>query len=527
MTTPSLSRVLCVLLLITSPFAALAHGQNRLDPVAPFLDEHTLAVAHVDLAKVDPAALVKMLGDLAPEDDTEFPKRLAEIEERLSGVLRSLQQAGIREIYGILNLADLPKEPLLIVAPVQAGKDPDAAVEVVARLIGGEQTVTMHGVVVTGMKATVERLKTFKPADRPDVAKAFERAGDSAAQLVFAPTEDTRRVLREMLPRLPDEVGGGSGKMLVDGLQWAVISANPPPRLSLDLTVQSKDPDAAAALRGIIISSLQLVGKREEIKREIPQFNDLAVLLTPRLSGDQLRLTLNDKNGGAEQVLKLLTRPLQAARVAAGRSQSVNNLKQLALSLHNYHDVYGRLPARASLSKDGKPLLSWRVAVLPFLEQQPLNSEFKLDEPWDSEHNLKLVSKMPAVFASPSLTDEMRAKGLTSYLAPVYHSPDFPDADTVFGKPEGISLAKITDGTSNTIALVEAHPKQAVVWTKPDDLVIDAKAKDLFAGLRGQPDDGFNAVLCDGSVRFIKTDIDVKAFVQMLLMNDGSAFNFP
>jgi prepilin-type processing-associated H-X9-DG protein len=121
----------------------------------------------------------------------------------------------------------------------------------------------------------------------------------------------------------------------------------------------------------------------------------------------------------------------------------------------------------------------------------------------------------------------MRAKGLTTYIAPIYHSPDLPDALTVFANPAGTSFAKITDGTSNTIALVEAHPKHAVVWTKPDDLVIDSKAKDPLQGLRGQPNDGFNALFCDGSVRFIKTDIDVKLFQWLLLMNDGNAANLP
>lgn len=520
MTTPSLLRVLFVFLLSSSLFAAVARGQNRLDPIAPFLDEHTLAVGHVDLTKLDPAAAVKTLGKLAPKEDLEFAKRLGTIENELTGALQDFQRVGIDHVYLVVSLADVPKEPFFLVFPVSAGKDVETANKLLQGTLGGNWTKeAMHGSVVMGTPAILERLKGLKPAARPELAKAFERAGDSAAQLVFAPTEDTRRVLREMLPRLPDEVGGGSGKMLVDGLQWAVIAADPPPQLSLDLTVQSKDPDAAVALRGIIISSLQLAGKQEEIKREFPQFNDLAVLLTPHLNGDQLRLALNNKNGGAEQMLRFLARPVQAARVAAGRAQSVNNLKQLAIALHNYHDVHGHFPPAAIRSKDGKALLSWRVAILPYVEQAPQQEQFKLDEPWDSEHNKKLVETMPAVFASPSLTPEMAAKGLTSYVAPIAEK-------TVFADPAGTKISKITDGTSNTIALLEAHPKHAVIWSQPTDVAPDF-ARDPLAELRGQPNNGFNAALCDGSVRFIKADIDPKVFIWLLQMDDGNMANVP
>ncbi len=91
----------------------------------------------------------------------------------------------------------------------------------------------------------------------------------------------------------------------------------------------------------------------------------------------------------------------QSARAQARRAQSVNNLKQIALAMHNLHDVNNHFPPQAIVDDDGKPLLSWRVAMLPYLEQQDLYNEFKLDEPWDSEHNKALIPRMPAVFAIP------------------------------------------------------------------------------------------------------------------------------
>src|SRR5262249_20124770 len=92
---------------------------------------------------------------------------------------------------------------------------------------------------------------------------------------------------------------------------------------------------------------------------------------------------------------------VSAVRTSANKMKSQNNLKQLALAMHTYASSSGYLPRHAIYSKDGKPLLSWRVAVLPYLEQVPLYRKFKLDEPWDSPHNKALLKYMPPSFISP------------------------------------------------------------------------------------------------------------------------------
>jgi hypothetical protein len=170
------------------------------------------------------------------------------------------------------------------------------------------------------------------------------------------------------------------------------------------------------------------------------------------------------------------------------RTVSANNLKQLALAVHLYCDAHkGRLPADVT-DADGKPLLSWRVELLPYLEQKELYNEFKRDQPWDSDHNKKLLARMPKVFASPRVT--VKAAGHTVYQG-------FAGPGTVFEPGKEWGLAQIPDGTSNTILAVEASV--AVAWTRPADLPFDEK-KDL-------PDFGKAyaaaplAVLCDGSVR--------------------------
>src|SRR5262249_52947907 len=144
-----------------------------------------------------------------------------------------------------------------------------------------------------------------------------------------------------------------------------------------------------------------------------------------------------------------------------------------------------RFPAAAIVDKDGKPLLSWRVAILPYLDEKELYEQFHLDEPWDSEHNRKLIDRMPAVYTNP----ELGALGQkTVYLAPAGDG-------TMFADKKGMTLKSIVDGTSNTIMLVEADADHAVEWTKPDDLKFDPKQP--TAGLTGIRPGAFLALFAD------------------------------
>src|SRR5262249_40393880 len=137
----------------------------------------------------------------------------------------------------------------------------------------------------------------------------------------------------------------------------------------------------------------------------------------------------------------LLIPAVQKVREAAARTQSMNNLKQIGLAMHSYHDVSGSLPPAYVPSKDGKPQLTWRGLILPYIDQNALYKEFKLDEPWDSEHNKKLIAKMPVVYRSPV---SQAPPGHTRYLT-------VRGRDTAFPGGKGIKLTEIPDGTSNTI----------------------------------------------------------------------------
>jgi hypothetical protein len=195
-------------------------------------------------------------------------------------------------------------------------------------------------------------------------------------------------------------------------------------------------------------------------------------------------------------------------RDARGRAQSSNNLKQIGLAMHNYLDQNGAFPAHAIYDKDGKPGLSWRVQLLPYLDQKELYDQFKLNEPWDSAHNKKLIEKMPAVFRAPN---NLAKKPGGTFIQGFFGKGAFFEGKT------GVRIADITDGTSNTIMVVEGGKE--VPWTKPEDINFDADKK--LPKLGGVFPEGFNAGFADGSVRFMSKSIKEETLKMYITRNGG------
>jgi prepilin-type processing-associated H-X9-DG protein len=177
------------------------------------------------------------------------------------------------------------------------------------------------------------------------------------------------------------------------------------------------------------------------------------------------------------------------------RAQCANNLKQIALAMQVYHDQHGTYPPAASYDANGKPLLSWRVLLLPYLEQQSLYEQFHFDEPWDSPHNKPLAARTPPVFEFRCPSEPRLSQGLTTYKVIV-------DPRSMFtGDPAGVPFSSVSDGSSTTLLVVEAA--SPVPWTKPEDLSLSSLDQPL--GVGSKHPGGLNAAMADGSVRFLRT----------------------
>jgi len=227
---------------------------------------------------------------------------------------------------------------------------------------------------------------------------------------------------------------------------------------------------------------------------------------------DSIPSVASPATGGV--LVGLLLPAVQAAREAARRAQCVNNLKQIGLAMHNYASVNGAFPRPAVTDKQGKPLLSWRVTILPYLEQQGLYNRFKLDEPWDSPHNQALLKEMPSTYLCPS-------RAQVEPFATTYQV--FTGNGALFESGADMRLAAITDGTSNTVMVVEAQKE--VPWTRPDDLTFDPAAAPSLFGAGSSHPGGFDALFADGSVRFLKNTINLSVFRSLITRAGGEVIN--
>ena len=226
-------------------------------------------------------------------------------------------------------------------------------------------------------------------------------------------------------------------------------------------------------------------------------------------------------------MIALLLPAVQKVREAAARQASSNNMKQIGLAVHSYNDSHGRLPTVATFQGNKKqPLLSWRVEILPYIEQMNLYKQFNHNEPWDSPHNKTLISQMPKTYYPPSADPKDLENGLTYYR--VFCSEPRPNAlsSTMFsfGPRSAYKLTTMPDGTSNTLMVVEAT--EPVIWTKPEPLRFSPNGPLPSLGL---PQNYYFLVgFGDGSVRsFRKNELDERTMRNMIQADDGNALNLP
>ena len=476
--------------------------------IAPFLDPQTVAVVHVDLARFDLTALLDVaLPEGARRRNDDGRAEPADTRQRLHRGVEALREGGVRDLFVVLSLADLPRSGPFVVVP-NAKKDAVcAAIDQLRGAAQGRVCEERDGIVFYGHAATSQRLSEQRAVARLPVEPALAAVAESGLKLVVPVSDGHRRVLREMAPQLPPELGGVRGDDLA-AVQWAAVGVETMPQVRLRTIVQTNDAQAAAALKELVGTGLAMFREMPPVREAVPGIEDLVDILTPEVEGERLITSI----AGEEQLAKVrraLSRPLQQARAQQARAARMNDLKQFGLAMHNFHDVYKSFPPSARYDGE-KPVLSWRVYVLPFLDQKELYEQFRLDEPWDSEHNKTLIEKMPPVFAGSD--PELRRQGKTTVLAPLGEG-------TIFSGERGVAIREITDGTSNTILLVSVPREQAVIWTKPDDFEVDFEKP--LAGLVGEGDEGFLALRADGSVQFISRKVDAETLRRLLIRNDG------
>jgi prepilin-type processing-associated H-X9-DG protein len=486
-----------VVLVALGQVQAAPEPDHRVRAIGPFVDSSVIAVIHFDVAKLDVQKFsARVLGD--PQMGV-----LADVKREALHWSEGLRASGAKELFVVFSIIDMPGQPFVVV-PLAEG----AQAEGIARTIGA-QPAPIHNAIVLGTPEALARIRQAPAAFRPELSAAFGAFGQDslALRLFILPSADSRRVLEEMLPRFPAEVGGGPITDLTNGLIWAAAGIENADKPALKLVAASRDAEAAKSLVRMADHVTAFLRRSPEVQKAIP---DLARMLPDvKATVVENRVTLAVD---AQQAAVLADALLSPARRAATRTQCVNNLKQIVLAQHNYHTKHDHFPSAYSIGKDGKPLLSWRVLILPFLEQQALYDQFHLDEPWDSAHNRSLISKMPAVFHCPDESDAIAKDGKTRYLAP-------RSAATIMRGAEPVAIRDIADGTSNTIITLDVGDDHALEWTKPADWEFDPDPA-VQAIFKSHDPGGTNMAFADGSVHFISATI-AAATLRALLTRDG------
>ena len=476
-----MNRIPLVFLALLSA-APVAASEPRFDPetlaktITPFCDEQTIAIVHINLWRIDTDKLVDKVVQLTKlgrkqVDNGLFRQNLAAFKE-----------AGGKDFFAVISLADLP-HPGVFVVPLY----PESKADALERLghlfqIGPQvQTARLHGALVFGDPRNLARVTKLQAKPLPALAKAFAAVGDTTAQALAANPE----MIEQMLASLPKELG----KAPTRSIQWAAASVDLVPSVKARLVVQSEDGKAAAALCDLIARQLKQASEMPPVRSFVPNLGQLVPTLTPKVEGDRLVLTVEEPTLAAA-----LLPVMQKQRAQSGEAVHNNHLKQITMAMYMFHDTNHSFPPHASYDGGGKPLLSWRVHLLPFLGEDNLYQQFHLNEPWDSAHNRTLITKMPDIYNPPPNSRGI-GEGKTLFVVPVGDETIFPDSKG------GTQIQDIARGTSNTILVVEVAAPHAVIWTKPEDL--NVTPSDPLRGLAEPGQRGSRTAFADASFRIL------------------------
>ena len=488
---------------------------GTLAAIAPFIDDETVLIAKYDLAQLDIDLVVKQW--LKPVAMTgEEQNILTAVVDQFDGWSRRLKTEGITKFYIVGSIAYLP-------SPEQIDqRNPDLIAKLLANctfaVIPGASTNAIeefhktlqdkakqtwprmdskmwpdcrqiHGAAVVGMGTLLDKLNSLKPAARPEFETAMSVVGNQPICVAVVPPPILARaaseILREPLPGSNIPIG----PIIANGFHWLAVGEEPNlEQFNMQMIVQSASPEAAKALLSAIQNEAAAFSKQFGSDAAALAVVGVAQMfsLLPESKGDRLVLSIDNQQA---TVFRTVVQKIYGQGLSkVWRNQSMNKMKQIALGLLNYEAVHHEMPDHAIRDKNGKSLLSWRVAILPLMEEDGLYKEFHLDEPWDSEHNRQLIERMPAAYRNPDYAG--MPPGHTRYLAVVGEHCAFPP-------DRAIKINEISDGTSKTILVVEADSDHSVIWTKPDDYEVDLD--DPARGLANSSQ-LFNAVFADGHV---------------------------
>ena len=373
-------------------------------------------------------------------------------------------------------------------------------------------------VVLIGNDAVIRKMISARgtTAAKTGLTKQLEAIGNPLLALAID-TKPIEKPLRAILRDVPAPVSLFAP--YIAGAQTVNIAWDLDAPEMLSVSLKFKTPELAQALFGMLDQQFEAgkqgyAGLRETMEKEaesklvLPYLDQLVAETKLSNTGESIALAVPHLKN-MEKLADAFKPAVEQARKAAQMTERQNHLKQIGLAMYNHHDSLGHFPALDARGDEGsKSGLSWRVHLLPFTVDADLFLKFKMDEPWDSPHNMALIKEMPRIYGA-------NAEGKTNIH--VFTGPGAP-----FQPGKGAKIRDITDGTSQVLMVVEAGDDTAEIWTKPTGLQFDPA--DPWKSLGAIKE--FQGLFFDGSVRRFK-DLDKDTLGKLIQHEDGMSVEIP
>jgi hypothetical protein len=511
-------------LLLLLPMLSLC-AQTSAEKLLPLLDEQSFFIGRIQPGKID---IAKIMIPLVQK------KAIPTAEAAALGFFLNLQKSSIEKVIDEIWFSASAKDaatyffPSIIIKTKPAAKTEDllnllknmplpiniqtASGQVIRK---GQNSILPISYVIREEKGfyLLEQVgadKDTKKTKRTDIVQGFDAMGSMPFGAMLFPSKDNPLDLGKIFPSLKNANGKDvEAPGILNGLKLVTLGIYLDP-WRIQMVIQTEDKELANDVHKSILKSIQgipdLVQAQVEEVGKDPVFKALAaVVKSVSIMDDKVTIVITD----FDPYFEIAARINEQNQAKAAAALSMNKVKNIATALLAYHKDNGKFPPAATLSKEGKPLLSWRVQILPYLGHNFLYKQFRQNEPWDSDHNKKFIRRIPPSFRE---SQENLDKGTTPFQAPVGIATLFTPGGT------GTNSIQIINELSNTIMLVKVPEDKTAIWTKPEDWEIDINlsAKDLLKGFT-------NAIVfacADGEVKAIPLK-EAEEKIKSMLMIDG------
>ncbi|MEM7785127.1 MAG: DUF1559 domain-containing protein [Planctomycetota bacterium] len=470
-----------ILGLIVSP--TQAQQPKELDA---YIDQDVIGIGYCDLKKTDVDSLVTAAKKIGLEATLEIFGGKWQIQA-IQKEIANLKSLGVNRIYFILRTSDIQAGGTSLVVPVnppiQASNEkvdeismglgrlftPNLSKFGIGESMFANRAVQGSEILLASTDQQIELLQS-KTENVRNYDAAWEGSENGSLGLILFGNADSRRVIRELLTNLPVPAEKITGQILADKIEWTSLQMETIPMANLTMSVQTKSPETASLVQSEIAEWIpwMLNGTSSNSEMNNAELKALVELIQPVVAESKVTLSTNRAMENLDRIAKGLSTQIKKAQAAAAEAATLKQLRSLTLAMHNYESAYRKFPTQVIADpNNGAPLLSWRVQILPFLGEVDLFNKFKLDQPWDSEDNIKLIREMPEIYWNPDPNFiQQNRSGKTVFQ--VAAGPGL-----MFNGAKEITFGKITDGSSNTMLIASVPDTIAVPWTKPVDWNVD------------------------------------------------------